>query len=80
MHICTMTKVISLSDDAYGELEKLKKNGESFSDIVLELTKKEKKPLSYFFGKWPGPKEELDQLEKDIKEMHKKTKMRDVEF
>lgn len=75
-----MTKVISLSDDAYRELEMLKKGGDSFSDVVLELTKKEKKPLSYFFGKWPGPKEELDQLEKDIKDMHKKTKMRDVEF
>ena len=75
-----MTKVISLSDDAYRELGKLKKDGDSFSDVVLELTKKEKKPLSFFFGKWPGPKEELDQLEKDIKKMHKKTKMRDVEF
>jgi len=75
-----MTKVISLSDDAYSELEKLKREGDSFSDVVLELTKKEKKPLSYFFGKWPGPKEELDQLEKDIKEMHRKTKMQDVEF
>lgn len=75
-----MTKVISLSDEAYSELTKLKKEGESFSDIVLELTRKEKKPLSYFFGKWPGPKEELNNLEKEIKEMHRKTKMRDVEF
>ncbi|HLC68155.1 MAG TPA: antitoxin VapB family protein [archaeon] len=75
-----MTKVISLSDDAYNELTKLKKSGESFSEIVLELTKKEKKPLSYFFGKWAGPKEELDAMLKDIKETRKKTKMRDVEF
>lgn len=75
-----MTKVVSLSDDAYRELEKLKKNGESFSDIVLELTKKEKKPLSYFFGKWSGPKEEVDAMLKDIEKTHKKTKMRDVEF
>ncbi len=75
-----MTKVISLSDEAYQELEKLKEKGESFSDVVVKLSKKEKKPLSYFFGKWPGPKEELDQLEKDINEMRKKTKMRDVEF
>ena len=75
-----MTKVISLSDDAYAELKKLKEEGESFSDVVLGLTKKEKKPLSYFFGKWSGPKEELDAMLKDIEETRKKTKMRDVEF
>lgn len=73
-----MTKVISLSDDAYKELEKLKKEGESFSDIVLELTKKEKKPLSYFFGKMS--KEDADTMEKSIKEMRKKVSLRDVRF
>ena len=75
-----MTKVVSLSDDAYKELEKLKKDGDSFSDVVLELTKKEKKPLSHFFGKWSGPKEEIDAMLKDIEETRKKTKMRDVEL
>ncbi|MFA4819377.1 MAG: antitoxin VapB family protein [Candidatus Aenigmatarchaeota archaeon] len=74
-----MTKVISLSDDAYAELGKLKKEGDSFSDVVLELTKKEKKPLSYFFGKW-SDKESLDWLEKSIEKTRKETKMRDVEF
>jgi predicted CopG family antitoxin len=74
-----MTKVISLSDDAYNELAKLKKNGESFSKIVLELTKKEKKPLSYFFGKW-SDKESLNEIEKEIKESRKKFKLKDVGF
>jgi len=73
-----MTKVISLSDDAYSELTKLKREGESFSDIVLGLTKKEKKPLSYFFGKLS--KEDADIMEKSIKEMRKNAKMRNVEF
>jgi len=73
-----MTKVISLSDDAYSELTKLKREGESFSDIVLGLTKKEKKPLSYFFGKMS--KEDADMMLKDIEETRKTTKMRDVEF
>ena len=75
-----MTKVISLSDDAYEDLSKLKKEGESFSDVVIRLSKKEKKPLIEFFGKWAGPKEELDQIEKEIYETRKKAKMRDVEF
>ena len=74
-----MTKVISLSDDAYSELSKLKKEGESFSDIVIELTKKEKKPLSYFFGKW-SDKESLNEMEKEIKESRKNFKLKGVEF
>ncbi len=36
-----MTKVISISDEAYEELEKLKAN-KSFSEIVIELSKKVK--------------------------------------
>lgn len=78
MHVYIMTKVISLSDNAYQELERLKKEGESFSDVVLGLTKKEKKPLSYFFGKLS--KEDADIMEKSIKDMRKKAKLRDVEF
>ena len=66
-----MTKVISLSDEAYGELQKLKNKGESFSDVVIKLSKKEKKPLSDFFGKWPGPKEELDKMEREIEKSRK---------
>ena len=33
-----MTKVISLSDDAYRRLKKRKGSGESFSDVVVRLT------------------------------------------
>ena len=80
MHVCMfMTKVIPLSDDAYNELKRLKKGNESFSDIVLKMTKKEKKPLKEFFGKWPEPKE-LDKIKKDIETSRKKAKMRDVKF
>ena len=80
MHVCMfMTKVISLSDDAYSELKKLKKEGESFSDVVLKVTGKERKPLSAFLGKWPVPGE-LDRIEKELKRERKKAKMRDVEF
>jgi predicted CopG family antitoxin len=75
-----MTKVISLSDEAYADLAQLKQKGESFSDVVVRLSKKEKKPLSEFFGKWSGSKEELNKIEKEIYETRKKTKMRDVEF
>jgi predicted CopG family antitoxin len=45
-----MTKVISISDEAYGELSRMKMNL-SFSKIILELTKaKRKDNLSAFIG------------------------------
>ncbi len=50
-----MSKVISLSEKAYVVLKKLKKEGDSFSDVVLRLSKKNsKKPLSAYAGKWSG--------------------------
>ena len=39
MHVC-MTKVISLSDDAYEILKKQKIEGESFSQVIRRITKK----------------------------------------
>lgn len=35
-----MTKLVTISDYAYTELESLKKEGESFSDLVMRLIKK----------------------------------------
>jgi len=74
-----MTRVISLSDNAYNELKKLKKGGESFSDVVIKITSKEKRPLIDFFSKWPEPKE-LNRIEKEIEKEKKRAKMQDVDF
>jgi predicted CopG family antitoxin len=50
-----MTKVIFLSNEAYQTLKESKKPGESFSDVVLRITKKKKKKsLLEFSGKWVG--------------------------
>jgi len=69
MHIdFSMTKVISLSNEAYETLKESKKPGESFSDVVLRITKKKKKKsLLEFSGKWVGDDadEVLAQLMKD---------------
>jgi predicted CopG family antitoxin len=56
MHIILfMPKVISLSNEAYQTLKRLKKSGESFSDVVLRVTgKRKKKPLIEFSGTWVG--------------------------
>jgi len=56
MHIVQlMTKVISLSNEAYQTLKDSKKPGESFSDVVLRIAKpKKKKSLLEFSGTWVG--------------------------
>jgi Uncharacterized conserved protein len=63
-----MTKVISLSNEAYQTLKESKKPGESFSDVVLRVMKpKKKKSLLEFSGKWAGDDidEVFAQIEKD---------------
>jgi predicted CopG family antitoxin len=46
-----MTKIISLSDDAYDYLKNLKENNESFSKVVRRLIpKKDKRQLLNFVG------------------------------
>ena len=51
MHIY-MTKIISISDEAYEELSKLK-NGYSFTEIILELARKRRmESVMKFAGAW----------------------------
>jgi predicted CopG family antitoxin len=50
-----MTKVISLSEKAYETLKGMKKPGESFSDVVIRVSSKEKKKsILEFAGTWQG--------------------------
>ena len=80
MHACiVMTRVISLSDRAYEELKKLKKGGESFSDVVIKVTRKEKKPLIEFLGAWPD-KKEATRVAKELENERRRVKTRDVDF
>jgi predicted CopG family antitoxin len=62
MHIALfMTKVISLSNEAYQTLKKLKNSGESFSDVVLRVAgERKKKSLLEFSGKWVG--DDIDEV------------------
>lgn len=76
-----MVKVISLSNKAYSTLKALKQGDESFSDVVLKMSEKEKKPsLMDFWGKWPGSAKELDMIEKEIAKGRKHAKTREVTF
>ncbi len=50
-----MTKVVSLSEKAYQTLKRMKRSGESFSDVVIRVANKEKKKsLLEFAGTWKG--------------------------
>jgi len=72
-----MTKVISLSDNAYAELAALKKPGDSFSDVVGRIAKSEKKRnILDFFGKWPGSKSELNKISSELKKERENFRLR----
>jgi predicted CopG family antitoxin len=50
-----MTKVISLSERAYGTLKKLKRSNESFSDLVLRMAGEgDRNSILEFAGTWKG--------------------------
>jgi predicted CopG family antitoxin len=67
MHIVLlMTKVVSLSNEAYQTLKQLKKSGESFSDVVLRVAgERKKKSLLEFSGKWVG--DDIDEVFLQVK-------------
>ena len=73
-----MTKVISLSDDAYESLKSMKTEGESFSEVVRRISLKSRSVLD-FFGAWPD-KKELDKISKELKKERAAFKTREVKF
>ncbi|MBI5003164.1 antitoxin VapB family protein [Candidatus Woesearchaeota archaeon] len=76
-----MVKVISLSNKAYATLKALKRGDDSFSDVVLKITEKEKKPsIMDLAGKWPGTDEEAKFIMKTLQKERKKFKLREVHW
>ena len=76
-----MTKVISLSNEAYERMKSVKGSGESFSDVVIKLIgRTKKKPLSDFLGRWSGSETEIENIKKTITEDRKKFRTREVVF
>ncbi|WP_306055629.1 antitoxin VapB family protein [Natronococcus wangiae] len=57
------TKTISIKDDAYDRLRRHKRGDESFSDVVMRLTRREKDPMEAA-GKFPGLGDERDEFRK----------------
>ena len=65
-----MVKVVSLSNDAYNNLKEIKNDKESFSEVIIRLTKR-KKDIMHFFGRAKEDKEFIKGLKKSYKERDK---------
>jgi predicted CopG family antitoxin len=75
----SMTKVISLSDKAYGTLKKQKRKNESFSDVVLRLSSDEKGgSILRFSGAWKG--DDLDEVFSKVMKDRELSKSRRIEI
>lgn len=77
--ISLMTKVISLSEKAYGTLKKLKRGDESFSDVVLRLSEEEKREsILRFSGAWKG--DDIDDVFETVMKERKRVTSRKIEI
>ncbi len=75
-----MTKVISISDDAYEALKRFRGEGESFSKAVMKLTEREKESgIMKFAGMWKD-KPEMEKIFAEIRKGREKFKTRDVKL
>ena len=69
------TKIISIEDNVYKKLVETKREGESISDVIERLLKKEKTDLSAFFGALKNS-ELLDEIEEDSKRIRASARSR----
>jgi len=60
-----MTKTISITDEAYEVLNREKRDSESFTDVIIRLTKRAR--LSDFAGIWKDiPESDLNEAEQKL--------------
>ncbi|HEU4605026.1 MAG TPA: antitoxin VapB family protein [Nitrososphaera sp.] len=76
-----MAKRVMLSDEAYKVLKAMKKEGESFSDVILRRLGKGNPAaiLAYFKEREPNP-ELADAVEEASRELRKNLKLSRVDF
>ena len=68
-------KTISLRDDVYESLVKMKRKNESFSDVISRLMYK--RSISDFAGRWADiPEEKIEELVKELETMRDSTRDR----
>ncbi len=69
------TKTISIREEVYDMLKNLKKENESFSDVIGKLVKKRKSDLSEYFGVLKNSKA-LNEIEEDCKRIRASARQR----
>ena len=72
-----MVKTITIMDDAYEALKRLKKKDESFSDIIIRVGKEKKMNLKEWFGVLKGDEERIKEFHSAIKKIREEVS-RDV--
>ncbi|MHA1276886.1 MAG: antitoxin VapB family protein [Candidatus Helarchaeota archaeon] len=60
------SKNISITEDVYNKLLKIKRRDESFSELFLRLLKIQKNSLEKSFGAWQLSKEEESEIWADL--------------
>ena len=68
MYICIhmTSKNISITEDIYNKLIKIKREGESFSELFLRLLKIQKEKMEKSFGAWNLSEKEKKEIWEDI--------------
>lgn len=72
-YLCMSTKTVSLRETAYKKLKSLKREGESFSDVVERISEEQEQNLEKFSGAFP----EIGEVEEQLKQERKEFEMRD---
>ena len=83
MYLSVATKTLSISEEAYHNLIHLKKEGESFSQLIIRLTSKKGDPetiLETIQFLQTQNEEELDDLADNIEEVYKIRKSRKLRY
>ncbi len=79
MHTQVMmaTKTISIREEVYDILMSLKKENESFSDVIWKLTKKRKPNLRDYFGGLKDSKAIIE-IKEDSKKIRESARLRTI--
>jgi len=75
MLLCSCMKTITLRDEVYDNLVRLKQNNESFSDVIKDLLERKITNIEPFFGALKD-NPVLDEIEKYAKDSRRRARVR----